>query len=298
MSSASAFDDFRHALIAYGERDFDRARRLAQQAAQSDPANVVYSAAVAYLDRLMREGQSHVYVAPEAFGAFIRGGGNVPLYARTSAALRRVYQAYASLALLDIGVGDGLALLPALTPNISQLDVLDPSRAMLDRASAALNERGVAHRAIYMTVQQFLYANTGHYDVAQATFAMQALPPGERSAVLAGLRALAERLLIVEFDVPDFAAARGELAAPARVRYFVERYRRGLAEYAGDDDLVAQGFLMPIFFGAFDPGEARLNWEMPIAGWARAVREAGFADVRVEPIYDYWWAMAYLVNAT
>lgn len=295
--SSSALDDFRRALIAYGERDFDRARLLAHQAAQSDPANVVYSAAVDYLSHLMRAGQSHVYVAPEAFGAFIRGGGNVPLYTRTSAALRRVYETYASLALLDIGVGDGLALLPALTPNISRLDVLDPSRAMLDRTSAALSERGVAYRAIHMTVQQFLHAGAGRYDIAQATFAMQALPPGERSAVLAGLRALIERLLIVEFDVPDFAAAHEELAAPARVRYFVARYRRGLAEYAGDGGLVAQGFLMPVFFGAFDPGEARLNWEMPVAGWVRAVREAGFTDVRIEPIYDYWWGTAYLINA-
>ncbi|BCX02217.1 MAG: hypothetical protein KatS3mg053_0155 [Candidatus Roseilinea sp.] len=298
MSLPAALDDFRRALIAYGERDFDRARRLAQQAAQSDPANIVYSAAVTYLDCVMREGQSQVYVAPEAFGAFIRGGGNIPLYARTSAVLRRAYAEYASLALLDIGVGDGLALLPSLTPNISRLDVLDPSRAMLDRASAALNARGVAHRAIHMTVQQFLRTDAGRYDIAQATFAMQALPPGERPDVLAGLRAFADRLLIVEFDVPDFEAAREDLAAPARVRYFVERYRRGLAEYAGHGDLVAQGFLMPIFFGAFDPGEARLNWEMPIAGWVRAVREAGFDAVRIEPIYDYWWATAYLISAT
>ncbi len=295
---SSALGDFCRALTAYGERDFDRARRLVQQAAQSDPANVVYSAAATYLGRLIREGESHVYVAPEAFGAFIRGGGNVPLYARTSAALRRVYEGYTSLSLLDIGVGDGLALLPALPSNISRLDVLDPSRAMLDRASAALSERGVAHRAIHMTVQQFLHAGAGSYDVAQATFAMQALPPDERSGVLASLRALIGRLLIVEFDVPDFPTAREELVAPARVRYFVERYQRGLAEYTDDGGLVAQGFLMPIFFGAFDPGEARLNWEMPIAGWVHAVCEASFAHVRIEPIYDYWWATAHLINAT
>jgi len=294
--SSRALDAFRRALIAYGQKHYDVAWRLAQQAAQADPANIVYPAAVAYLDRAMREGKRGVYSSPEVFAAFIRGGGNVPLYENTSAALRRVYEQYRSLALLDVGVGSGLALVPALTPNVGRLDVLEPSSAMLAQASAALYARGIAHRAINMTVQQFIRAEAGRYDVVQATYALQALPPADRAHVLAGLRAIADRLLIAEFDVPEWASSQAGLATPERVRYFVERYARGLAEYAGDG-LVVQGFLMPVFFGAFDPTEARLNWEMPIAEWVRLLRAAGFDHVCSEPIYDYWWAPGYLLDA-
>jgi len=294
--SSHALDAFRMALVACGQQHYDDAWRLARQAAQADPSNNVYAAAVVYLERTMRAGKPGVYALPEAFGAFIRGGGNVPLYENTSAALRRVYEQYRSLALLDVGVGSGLALVPALTPNVDRLDILEPSSAMLAQASAALRAQGIAHRAINMTAQQFVQAATDRYDVAQATFALQALPPADRAQVLAGLRALADRLLIAEFDVPESASSQAGLATPERVRYFVERYARGLAEYAGDG-LVAQGFLMPIFFGAFDPTEARLNWEMPVADWARLLREAGFDHVRSELIYDYWWAPGYLLDA-
>jgi len=297
--SSRALDTFRMALVAYGQQHYDDAWRLAQQAAQADPSNDVYSAAVVHLERTMQTGKPAVYGLPEAFGAFIRGGGNVHLYENTSAALRRVYEQYRSLALLDVGVGSGLALVPALTPNVGRLDILEPSAAMLAQASAALHARGIAHRAINMTAQQFIQSGAGHYDVAQATYALQALPPADRGHVLAGLRALADRLLIAEFDVPEWASSHTGLATPERVRYFVERYARGLAEYADDDDgLVVQGFLMPIFFGAFDPTEARLNWEMPIAEWARLLREAGFDRVRSELIHDYWWAASYLLDAT
>jgi hypothetical protein len=293
MSSSSALNAFRDALIAYGGEDYAAALRLAQQAAQADATNAVYAAAVAYLERVMRGGKANVYVSPEAFSAFIRGGGNVLLYANTSAALKRVYESYDSLSLLDIGVGDGLALLPALTPNVRHLDVLEPSLAMLNQTTAALNARSIDHRAINATVQQLMQTGIGNYDLIQSTYALQSLRPEERPHVLAWLRAHCQRLLIVEFDAPDFA----DMYDPDRVRYFVEHYQRGLAEYADDGGLVAQGFLMPVFFGGFDPGEARVNWEMPTAEWTRLLGEAGFAEVQTQPVYDYWWATAVLVNA-
>jgi hypothetical protein len=299
-----ALDAFRDALVAYGNQNHEKALQMTRQAAQADPANAVYVAAITYLERVMREGKRNVYVSPEAFGAFIRGGGNAPLYANTSAALRRAYDEYDSLSLLDIGVGDGLALLPALTPNIHHLDVLEPSLEMLNRTSAALNARGADHRAINATMQQLMQTGIGDYDVIQSTYALQSLRPEERPHVLAWLRAHCKRLLIAEFDAPDFQQpSQGSepyegLATPERVRYFVERYQYGLEEYRGDAGLVAQGFLMPVFFGGFDPTEARVNFEMPIADWTRLLRQAGFNDVRAEPVYDYWWATAHLLDAT
>jgi hypothetical protein len=288
-----AINTFRDALKSYGQQDIAHAHTLAQKAAEAEPQNAVYVAAITYLQRVQRDGKSNVYVSPEGFSAFIRGGGNVPLYQNTSVALQGIYASYESLSLLDIGVGDGLALLPALTANVRRLDVLEPSLAMLNQTSAALSARGIDHRAINTTVQQLMQTDIGNYDVIQSTYALQSLRPEERLQVLKWLRAHASQLLIVEFDAPDFA----DMYDAQRVRYFVEHYQRGLAEYADDGGLVAQGFLMPVFFGGFDPTEARVNWEMPIADWVVLLHEAGFADVRTDPIYDYWWAGAYLVDA-
>jgi hypothetical protein len=284
---------FRDALVAYGRGDDATATQHVQAALRHVPGSLVFAEALKYVNRVQRDDKSGVYVSPEAFSAFIRGGGNVPLYENTSAALKRVYEQHNSLSLLDIGAGDGLALLPALTPNIRHLDVLEPSLAMLNQASDALNRRSVEHRAINATVQQLMLTGIGHYDVIQSTYAMQSLRPEERPSVLAWLRAHCQRLLIVEFDAPDF----GDMYDLQRVNYFIEHYERGLAEYSSDGDQVAQGFLMPVFFGGFDPGEARVNWEIPIAEWVRHVRDAGFAEVRSELIYDYWWAPACLIDA-
>jgi hypothetical protein len=294
--SIMSMSTFREALQAYGRQDYAGATQHTQGALDQMPNSLVYAEALKYLQRVQREGKSNVYVSPEAFSAFIRGGGNVPLYENTSTALKRVYDEYDSLSLLDVGAGDGLALLPALThakARIRHLDVLEPSLAMLNKASDALNQLNIDHRAINATIQQFMVASPGHYDVIESTYAMQSLRPEERPQVLSWLRRHAGRVLIVEFDAPDFA----DMYDPERVLYFVEHYERGLDEYPDDGGLVAQGFLMPVFFGGFDPGEARVNWEMPIAEWVRHLRDVGFNDIRTELIHDYWWAPAFLIDA-
>jgi hypothetical protein len=70
-----------------------------------------------------------------------------------------------------------------------------------------------------------------------------------------------------------------------------------LAEYAGDGGLVAHGFLMPVLFGYFDQTAARTNYEQPIGAWVDQLRAAGFANIDTEPLYPYWWASAYLIDA-
>src|SRR5690242_4340618 len=121
----SAEELFYLALLAFGENDLAQAAELAGQASAREPANLVYTAAATYLARAAQFGKQSVYLSPEAFSAFIRGGGNVPLYQATSTALQQAYAEATSL--LDIGVGDGLALLPALTPSITRLDLIEPS---------------------------------------------------------------------------------------------------------------------------------------------------------------------------
>jgi hypothetical protein len=77
------------------------------------------------------------------------------------------------------------------------------------------------------------------------------------------LRAHVKRLVIVEFDIPDLP--RG---SDAYVASLAQRYERALGEYEGATrDLVAQGFLIPMFLGQLDAQTAATNWEHPAAVW-------------------------------
>lgn len=165
---------------------------------------------------------------------------------------------------------------------------------MLGRTTSALAARGVAFRAFAMPFERFAARTNAHWALAQATFSLQSLVPDARRAALAWLHSHSDRLLIAEFDVPEL----GDGLAPARVAHMAARYERGLAEYDDDDGLVAQGFLMPVFFGAFDPSAARTNYEQPIVAWEAELREAGFATLVRRRLYDYWWAPAYLIDAS
>ena len=291
---ANALESFYRALFAFDAQDIAQAMHYASQAARQAPEQLVFAQAAAYLQRILPAGRSNVYVDDAGFAAFIRGGGNLPLYARVSAALRQIYQTYPQLRLFDIGVGDGRALLPALTANISQLDVLEPSAAMLRKLCALLDQRGLPYQASCCPLQEFVRAPRGNWDVIQATFSLQSLSPQERPALLAWLRAHGQRVLLVEFDVPAFDA----MFAPDRVQSIVARYARGLAEYEETRDRVAQGFLMPVFFGYFDQTAQRTNYEQPLTAWVQALQAAGFRSVQAQLLYSYWWAPAYLLDAS
>ncbi len=294
MAPTEALGRFYLAVLAFAQQDFPGALAHAREAVQAAPQDLVFAQAVTYLQRVLSLGKQEVYVSGEGFAAFVRGGGNVPLYQATSAALQSVYGQYKTLDLLDVGVGDGLALLPALTACVRSLDILEPSGAMLAKASAALKERGVPHRAVEQTLQDFARQPARQWDVIQATYSLQSIPPQERTGLLRWLREHGRRLLVAEFDPPSFS---DDLDAD-RVDYVVQAYRRGLAEYVHDRDLVAQGFLMPVMFGYFDPTAARTNYEQPIQTWITHLRAAGFAQVEQRLLYRYWWAPAYLLDAS
>lgn len=289
----AAWSAFATALGAFAAGEPAEAHAAAARAATADPSSALAREAATYLARVAEAGKAGVYVSGEAFGAFIRGGGNVPLYQTVSAALRAVYDEYQAVGLLDIGVGDGLALLPALTPHVRRVELVEPSAPMLVGVAEALEARGVSYHAFNGTLQAFAAAHAGPWELAQATFSLQSLPPAERRSALAWLRAHVGRLLIAEFDVPDLGAGLD----PLRATHFAERYELGLAEYAYHGGLVAQGFLMPVFFGYFDPTVARTNYEQPIAAWAEDLRAAGFGRVSQRQLYDYWWAPCALLDA-
>jgi len=248
-------------------------------------------------EHLTRVTSGSVYDQPAAFEAFVRGGGNVPLYAAVSAALAARYDQHRPDSLLDIGCGDGAALLPALRAaqhRPARLDVVEPSEPLLQAAVAGLvGYDGLAVRTWPRTVQDFLTERPdGSFDLVESTFALHTLPEVERGAVLRALRPRTGRLAVVEFDVP--AAPVG---SPEHLEFLARTYEQGLAEYDQDRELVAQGFLMPVLTGQLRPGAVRATFEQPAAAWAEQVRDAGFTDVEITEVYDYWSSPAFLLTA-
>lgn len=284
------------ALLAFADERYAEAAAFAARAAEAAPADPLYAAAAAYLARVHREGKPNVYVSAEGFGAFIRGGGNVPLYRQTSAALTNHYPAD-PFDLLDIGPGDGLALLPALTMAVRRVTLVEPAAPLLERSAAALAARGMPFDAFGGRLQE-LTADPAmasrRFTVAQSTYCLHGIAPAERPALLSWLRAHADTLLVAEFDAPSM----DEPLAPDLVRHVLDRYREGLGEYAGADfETVAQGFLMPVLFGYVDRGATRTTFEQPIEGWEAQLRAAGFTQVERQLLHRYWWAPAWLLVA-
>jgi hypothetical protein len=279
----SVDDPLHPAVLAFRDGDLDRAASIAQRATKDSPSRRLAAAAARYLGARQ---ERRVYDDGDAFGAFIRGGSNVALYASVVNALRAERRGGN---LLDVGAGDGMALLPCLGDDVERLEIVEPSTAMLGKLTKALDERGVSYRASAATFEDFARASSGRWDTVQATFSLQSIAPDARRPLLGWLRGRAGRGLIVEFDVPAFGDERERFA------HVAERYERGIAEYDGSD-LVVQGFLMPMFFSAFGR-DAKLNHEQPRAAWEDDLRAAGFADVHSRALHPYWWADAFLVHA-
>lgn len=288
------------ALGALVDGDVDRARR--EVAGGASPLES------ALAEHLRQDGQGSVYDQPAAFEAFIRGGGNVSLYDAVSRALADLLDAHRPEALLDVGCGDGTALVPALRAarhRPARLDVLEPSPALLAAALRGLEQwqRDAAGEETQVVswplpVQTLVAGldtdpDAGRiWDLVQSTFALHAVDPARRTAVLRDLCPRVGLLAVVEFDVPDVA-----VGSPDHLRFLHRSYEKGLAEYTDDRDLVAQGFLMPVLVGQLRPGAVRATFEQPADAWADQVRGAGWTDVSVRPLLDYWSSPAFLLTA-
>lgn len=239
---------------------------------------------------LAGDADGHVYDRPAAFTAFIRGGGNVGLYDAVSAALAARYDRHEVTTLLDIGCGDGRAVVPAVAGRAVSLTLVEPSQVLLDAALTQLDD--VAVTAYNTDATTFTTTVTDRFDLAESTFALHALPHEERSAVLTVLRGRVARLVLAEFDVP-----KHPVGSPPHLTFLADSYEQGLAEYDTDRDLVAQGFLMPVLTGQLAAGAHRSTWEQPATAWAAQLETCGYRNVELTPLHDYWSSPAFLLTA-
>jgi SAM-dependent methyltransferase len=239
---------------------------------------------------LAGDDNGEVYDQPAAFTAFIRGGGNVGLYEAVSSALAGLHERHEITSLLDIGCGDGKALVPALRGRTPSVTLVEPSQALLESAVAALV--GVPVTTHNTDAGTFTEDLADRFDLAESTFALHALPHDDRTAVLTRLCGHVTHLAIAEFDVPDHPTGSTE-----HLTFLADTYEQGLAEYDADRDLVAQGSLMPVLTGQLAPGAHRSTWEQPATAWAAQLTKCGYTEVMIEPLYDYWSSPAFLVTA-
>ncbi len=293
-------------VLAASEHAWRPAAEWACDAARLQPDSLLLREAADYLERRAGGQRDVPYAAgdtadgPAAFDAFVNGGGNVPLYQAVSSALTAAHRRQADalghpIRLLDIGVGNGRALLPALSDAVGEIHVIEPSDGMLREFVAALTTRGLTPTVQAATAQDALANTRDRWDVVEATFSLHSIPPKDRIETLARLRGRCKKLLVVEFDVREFEHD----LAPERVLAFQEGFERGLAEYApGERDLIARGFLMPVYFGYFDPGAERVTHEHGLRTWVGQLQRAGFEHVRCHLLYRYWWAPTYLIEAS
>lgn len=274
------------ALRALTSGDVEQARA---ELATGTTRPLLNDALRSYLDGV---GDGRVYDQPAAFTAFIRGGGNVGLYDAVSRALAERYRRLGVSSLVDIGCGDGRAVLPALAAaRVPAVTLVEPSRALLD--SALANAPADVDLTAYAgDAAAFVAGLEGRFDLAESTFALHALPHEDRSAVLSTLRGHVSHLALAEFDVPDHPA-HGD----AHLEFLADTYEQGLAEYDTSRDLIAQGFLMPVLTGQLAPDARRSTWEQPATAWAEQVRACGYRNVVIEPLFDYWSSPAFLLTA-
>lgn len=282
------------ALHALTTGDQDRAR--AELAARVD--RPLLGAALA--EHLAGDPGGRVYDSPAAFTAFVDGGGNVGLYDALSTALADRYRVGS---LLDLGCGDGRVVAAALVRagTSPAVTLVEPSRPLLDAALAALAGHSGPVHGLHTDAAAFAATLPGprrgspsgaRFALAESTFALHALPPAERSAVLTALRPHVDRLVLAEFDVPDHP-----FASHAHLEFLADTYERGLGEYGADRDLVAQGFLLPVLTGQLAPGAPRSTWEQPAAAWVAQLESCGYREVTTEPLFDYWCSPAFLLSA-
>ncbi|PPT93003.1 hypothetical protein XaraCFBP7407_19100 [Xanthomonas arboricola pv. arracaciae] len=279
--------DLADALAALGSRDDAQSSCHLERAVQQGSIM-----GCAIRDALAHGDFRNAYDEPRAFEVFVRGGGNLALYDAVRAELAKLYDSLRPSTLLDIGAGDGMALVPAIEASghvPDQIDVVEPNEVFLGKLTASL--RPV--RGYRMTMENFLEGVDAEdrWDLAQSTFALQSIETEAREQALRTLAGHVDRLVIVEFDVPDLTPN-----SDAYYQSLAHRYERAASEYGENAALVAGGFLAPMLLGQLR-SIAPSNYEQPADAWAAELEKSGYRVLSRANLHDYSWANAFSLTA-
>ena len=289
-------DNCYRAILSYREGFLEAARNYLGLALESNPRSLVASELDKYLAQKKSSGRDAIYVTPNGFNRFIRGGGNIELYENLIQLLRRLNAQNNGLKLLDIGAGDGRALLPSLTANVDSVDIIEPSKQMLSGLCAALDERQINYRSFNDPLQEFVREERERWDIIQATYSIHTIPIEERKTMLEWICRHGKTFVFTEFDIPEFASP----CKPDSFRYYFEKYETGISEYEeGEErDVVAQEFLIPVLLGNLHKDDNRVTFEQTMDYWKSDLKSVGFQNIELTLISSYWWADSYFVKAT
>ncbi len=295
---------FYHATCHYANGDLDKALAAARSIAGEEE---LYSQAARWLGKVAQGVETGAYLDAEAFTAFIRGGGNVAMYAALEKMVAAAWDNSRPGKILEVGPGDGLLLAGALRHSHLQplpaFDLVEPAADLLSKTLAKLRQHTPPVRAqdFHGTIHQFVVRvpPESHWDLCQATWCLHNLSPTVRAPIFRWLSEHCTILLVAEFDVQT---EQYPLLSRQRIHLIHDKYLAGIAEYTGRlnpglEERVKQGFLMPTMFGYFRSDSSRSTYEQPIQAWSTEIQDAGFGTVRRELIYHYWWADAYLLIA-
>lgn len=255
-----------------------------------------------------------VYVDAAAFRAFVDSPSNVELYRRTVDVLSAQWSRIPTTGtVVDLGCGDGRVTIPLLAAATrvpqhvvlvdSSADQLTSARARMLGLSPELSTRvsiecSDASDYVAAASRQARAARSidegaaRRWAFVQSTFAMHALPPAARRELFVNLRATADRVAVVEFDVPFREGADDQ-----RLAYLADRYEAGISEHEPGSSVV-NGFLLPVLIGQLHPGSPRATWEQPINDWIDEISAAGFSNVHAEAVSPFWWAHAWCVTGS
>jgi hypothetical protein len=197
---------------------------------------------------------------------------------------------------LDIGCGDGRVTQAVVGDDTHRIDLVEPSRALLDTALARLATTNATINPHPIGILEHLEHGDASvtWDLAQSTFALHTLHPADRSDTLSRLAARTSHLVIVEFDVP-FLDDTGDSAS--FLQSLADRYDVGVREYPEHPEAVQQ-FLIPVLLGLLDTDRPRHTYEQPVSQWHADLATAGFRRVITENLFDYWWGTATAITAT
>lgn len=268
--------------------DWDDVARLSADAVEADPDDPLAAA----LHQHLADGPIDPTPDLEAFQRMADAPESVALFERTARLIARAHARLRPVAAVDLGSGDGRVSAAAMRVGLERLDLVEPSRALLEAAVRRMEDSGVdvrAHRTVPDEWPSLVTDET--WGVAQAVFALHDVAPEARRGILTTLAERADTVLIVEFDCP----VETDRTDP-HLAFLVDRYRAAVAD--ATDPLIVGGYLLPVLVGQLSPGATRHAWEQPIAAWCAEVEGAGLRVVDTSPISDHWWASAHLIEAT